>query len=1103
VRCQTCHSDTAAVANFCPQCGAPLQRRCANCGRDNPPTAKFCIECGITLTATAESLATENEVVAARLTTDIPAELSGALGERRYLTVLFSDLVGSTEIAARLDAEEWHEIAREYQREAALAVQRFGGHVAKFLGDGVLVFFGWPQAHDNDPERGVRAGLALLESVAGLNTRLRQLGRPELSARVGIHTGPAVIGKGGNDAPDIFGDTPNVAARVQIVAQPGTVVITPATRHLVSGLFLLEDLGARSLKGIGEPLELFRAVRPAGVSDRLSRSARTVSPFVGRDDELRMLVNRFDRVSLGEGQAVLIVGEPGIGKTRLIHEFRDRIAAERHTWADTASDMFLSSTPFHPLKQAIDHALRWRGDESDAEKIALLESSMTTAGLAVEHSLPLVARMLDLPVPSMYPAVLLSPEQERERLLATLVSWTLASARAQPMVFVLEDLHWADPSTLDLVRVLVEQCATAPLFVLMTARPEFVSGWPARAHHLQLTLNRLSDREVREMVAGIAANMTLKRDIVDAVVHRSTGVPLFVEELTRLVLDEGADPASRRVPATLSGSLLARLDCLGEARAVAETAAVIGQDFDYRTLQAVAGLPDEKLEKGLKTLADADLIYLRGIPPDAVYRFKHALVRDAAYELLLRSRRRELHATVANAIQESFPSRAKAEPELVAHHFAEAGESDQARKLWKLAGENAASRGAFRESEDHFRRAISALAPMPNSDKRSAREMQLQLELGQVLAASRGYSAPETAAAYARARALSESFDSGSPAALLLGLWAVAVTRADVEGARQLANRALESSQDARRVVQSWAHYSQGITHFFWGDLQEAETYLIRSAETYDGEQGGAFPQNPRIDSLAVAGSTAWLLGRPDTALQRVSQAWKDAHDLNLPFDIAFVGPWICSVLIWRQEFAQALKTAEQLLAISTEHHFPLFVALAKMYKGSALCALGSASAGISLMREGLAGNLELGRRLALPELLTWLAEGQMRAGVLGDSASTINDALNAAPADLYWRPETLRLRGEATLKFASSMTDRDGGTARQQRAEQDFLEARALANRIGARSLELRAATSLARLYLSRGERSRAQELLDPILSAFAEGHATSDFRQARELLG
>jgi class 3 adenylate cyclase/tetratricopeptide (TPR) repeat protein len=1024
-------------------------------------------------------------------------------GERRHLTVLFCDLVGSTEIAVRLDPEEWHEIAREYHREASLAVERFGGHVAKFLGDGILAYFGWPRAHDNDPERGVRAGLALLESIAALSSRLRQVWRPELSVRVGIHSGPTVIAEAGKDGSDIFGDTPNIAAHVQATAAPGTVVITPATRYLVSGLFLLEDLGTKPIKGLAEPLELSRAVRAAGVSDQLSRSARSLPPFVGRDDELRMLLNRFERVREGEGQTVLITGEAGIGKTRLINEFRARIAAERHTWIDTAADPFFGSTPFHPLKQAVDHALRWSGDESDDEKIALLEASMTSSGLALDQAFPLVARMFDLPVPAKYAAVLLSPEQERNRLLATLAAWTLGSARTQPVVIVLEDLHWADPSTLDLVRMLVEQCATAPLFVVITARPEFDPVWARRAHHLLLTLSRLSDREARRMIEGIATKLTLMSDVIDTVVHRSSGVPLFVEELTRLVLDEGAKSASRDVPATLIGSLLARLDRLGEARAVAETAAVLGRDFDYQMLHAVAGLSHEKLQEGLQTLADADLVYMRGVPPDAVYRFKHALVRDAAYELLLKSRRRELHAAIAAAIQKSFSAHARAQPELVAHHFAEAGDYDEACKLWKVAGENAASRGAFRESEGHFRQAIAALALLPESDKRSAREVQLQLELGQVLAASRGYSAPETAAAYSRARALSNSFDSGSPAALLLGLWAVAIMRGDLEGARQLADHALQGSRSGgRRVAQSWAHYSQGLTRFFRGDLREAESQVLRSVELDDGEGAGAFPQNPRIDSLAVAGSVAWLLGRPDTAVVRVSQAWKDAHELNLPFDVAFVGPWICSVLIWREEFQRALETAEQLLAISTEHHFPLFVALAKMYKGSALCALGSSGEGIAMMRDGLAGGLAVGRGLALPELLTWLAEGQMRAGALSDSASTLDDALSAAPAELYWRPETLRLRGEVTLKLARSSAEGLLDIAKQHNAERDFMAACSLAAQIGARSLELRATTSLARLLAKQGKRDEARAMLASVYGWFAEGFDTADLKDAKALL-
>lgn len=667
---------------------------------------------------------------------------------------------------------------------------------------------------------------------------------------------------------------------------------------------------------------------------------------------------------------------------------------------------------------------------------------------------------------------------------------------------VLEDLHWADPSTLELARMIVEQCATIPLLVIITARPDFTPTWPLRTHHLQLTLNRLSDHDIREIIEGVAARGVLKSEVVDAVVRRSTGVPLFVEELTRLVLDDDAASALKEIPATLSGSLMARLDRLGEAKAVAETAAVIGRDFDYPMLRALSELADDKLGQCLRSLADADLIHVRGTPPEAVYRFKHQLVRDAAYEVLLKSRRRELHAAIASVIQTKFPSRATMHPELVAHHYAEAGDSAQACKLWQHAGERAASRGAFREAEEHFRHAIAALTQLPEGDDRAAHEMQLQLASGQVMAASRGYSAPETTAAYARARSLSNTSGRGLPIRLLMGLWGIALMRGDLEGARELADGPIgNGSAGGRKVVQSWAYYARGQTYLFRGELAEAEYHLMRSTELCSHGEAGTFPQNPRIESLAVAGCAAWLLGRVDTALERVSLAWREAQGLKLWFDAAFVGAWSCAVQCWRGEFPSALETAEQMLSISTEHHFPQFVALGKIYKGSALCAIGRTDVGLPIVREGLAGNLALGRRLALPELMTWLAEAQISAGLLNDAASTLDDALDAAPGELYWRPETLRLRGEATLCLAQSGSEDSRGD-QQREAEHTFLDAINVARQIGARSLELRAATSLARLLLARDEAGRAQELLDPLLSGFAEGQHTRDLIQARQLL-
>jgi len=538
MRCQNCSAENPQGAKFCIQCATPFSHRCQKCGFENPSEARFCAQCAATLDA-AEPIGAGSE------------PHGGLTGERRHLTVLFCDLVGSTEIASHLDPEQWRELVGEYHRAAAQAIERFGGSVAQYLGDGVMAYFGWPEAHDNDAERAARAGLAILDAISKLNEHPT---RPKLSARIGINSGAVVVGAGVDKGADVFGDTPNIAARVQTVAEPGTVVITDAVQRLVSGVFVVEDRGAQALKGIERPVQLYRVVQPSGVRGRFEAAAvtRGLTPFVGREDELRLLMSRWERALEGEGQVALIIGEAGIGKSRLVQRLHEQIAGTPHTWVEAAAGAFFQNTPFHAVTEMLRELLAWRGDESAEEQLTQLETRLVLAGLKPAEALPLIAPLLNLPIPAKYPPLLLSPEQQRRRLLVTLVEWMVGHARIQPLVIATEDLHWADPSTLEPIGLLAEQGAKARLLLLYTARPEFHPPWLPRAHHTQLTLNRLSVRDVRTMVREVAGQNALSAETTAAVVERTSGVPLFVEELTRAVLESSdAKLGGHQIPVTL------------------------------------------------------------------------------------------------------------------------------------------------------------------------------------------------------------------------------------------------------------------------------------------------------------------------------------------------------------------------------------------------------------------------------------------------------------------------------------------------------------------------------------------------------------------------
>jgi tetratricopeptide (TPR) repeat protein len=541
-----------------------------------------------------------------------------------------------------------------------------------------------------------------------------------------------VVGTGTGQAVDAFGDAANIAARVQGAVTPDTVVVTAATHRLISGLFMVENRGTQPLKGIEQPVQLYQIIRPSGMRGRLAAAAAAgaLTPFVGREDELRLLMSRWERTREGEGQVVTIVGEGGIGKSRLVQEFHDRIAVDPHTWLECATAAFFQNTPFYAIAEMLRESFHWHHHQNDERRLAALETSLASTGVELATAVPLIASLLEMPLGDKYPQLTLPPDQRRKRLLATLVAWTIGAARAQPLVIVTEDLQWADPSTLEVTQLLVEQGVNAPLLIIYTARPEFRASWSTRTHHTQITLDHLGVRDIRVLVAQVASSKALPEETVAAVVERTGGVPLFVEELTRAVLDSGEGKlVGRAIPVTLHDSLMARLDRLGPAKEVAQIGAVIGRDFSYELLHAVHPIDEEALQQALSSLSDAELLYARGIAPEATYQFKHALIRDAAYDALLKSRRKELHRIVARTIDKNFPIFRKTHPEVLARHWTEADDVVRAIQYLNLAGEQAVTRAAHAEAIAHFSEALDCLDRLPPPID-EAKRCSLLLELG-------------------------------------------------------------------------------------------------------------------------------------------------------------------------------------------------------------------------------------------------------------------------------------------------------------------------------------------------------------------------------------
>jgi class 3 adenylate cyclase/tetratricopeptide (TPR) repeat protein len=1096
MHCPSCNRDNPDDAKFCVSCGSPFARRCAKCGAENPSDASFCKQCGTALAGTEVSSRSSSPPQA---TTEVHVATAGndafglTDGERRHLTVLFCDLVGSTEIAARLDPEEWRSIAARYQRSAAEAVTRMGGHVAEYLGDGLVVYFGWPEAHEDDAERAVRAGLAVIDAIALLNTRFTPEQGVELSVRAGIDSGSVVVGRGGSNETRIFGQTPNIAARLQATAEPDSVLITAAVHQLVSGLFVVEDRGAQTLKGIAHPVQLYRVIQPTAARRQTHRAANaTQAPFVGRDDEMRLLLSRWERAREGEGQLALVVGEPGIGKSRLIQEFRARIRDEPHLWIECAGEQFSANTPFHAVIQMLDQGLGWRGDESKEDRVVQLEGALELARLKLGEAVPLIAEMLNLPLSAKYPPLMFSPDQKRRRLLANLATWVLNAARLQPMVIVLEDLHWVDPSTLELIHTLVEQAATAPLLLLYTTRPEFRAPWPMRAHHVQITLNRLSERHTREMIAGVAARTALAKEVIDAVVKRTDGVPLFAEELTRLMLEGDGRKIVREIPVTLQDSLMARLDRLGPAKEVAQVGAVLGREFSYELLQAVSSMPEAELQAALTKLTDAELIYSRGIAPEAQYQFKHALIQDAAYQALLKSRRRELHRRAAETMVQKFPAAAEAQPEVLARHFSEAGDAEPAIAAWKKAGDVADARQAFKEAEQAYQEALEMLSTLPESAQRDGQELALHNALWRVLVLTRGYVAPKAFEVTARVRSLAER--SGSLSDLvqqLYSTWAGAVSSGDALGSGTLADRLLDlARQEGSPSSFAKAHYAQILARFYRGRLVEVEDHW-RHWNTYGEAPGFLLIRASAVIARGYGGLNSWMSGYADSSRRRMAEMIAFALATEDPYEIAFaryLESWLHYLL---REASDAMAAAYQALALCEEHEFPFPGAMSQGILGWAQAQLCSPGEGVSLIRRSLERFVEISSRVNITDILTRLAEAQLLDGAIDDALTTVQDALQANPEELVFLPNILTRRGELRLKLGQN-----------ELAEADFREAIALGQKMSAKAWELRATTSLARLLRDTNRRGEARAMLAEIYNWFTEGFDTADLKDAKALL-
>ena len=1035
---------------------------------------------------------------------------SQASAERRQITVMFSDLVGSTALSAQMDPEDLRELISAYQKCVAEAVLCFGGFVAKYLGDGVLVYFGYPEAHEDDAERAVRAGLQVIASVIALRTPV------SLQTRIGIATGLVVVGDliGSGDAQErgIVGETPNLAARLQGIAQPNTVVIAESTRSLLGNLFELKDLGARDLKGLAGPVRAWLPLRANTVESRFEALHPSgLTALVGREEETELLLRRWSRAKSGEGQVVLISGEAGIGKSRLTVALLESLAAEPHTRLRYFCSPQHTDSASYPIVGQMERAAGLLHDDRPQQKLDKLDALLVQTSIPSQDA-ALIAEMLSLPNDGRYPALELTPQQRRQKTLEALTAQIETLSRQKPVLMIFEDAHWADPTSLEVFGRVVDRIRTLRVLLLVTFRPEFESPWIGRSYVTALILNRLTEREVNAMIDRVVGDKRLPASIRQDIIERNDGIPLFVEEMTKAVLeaaetddtavrvDTATPPPVLAVPASLHASLLARLDRLGSAKAIAQVGAVIGREFSHALVAAVVQKSQRELETELEQLIAAGLLFRQGAPPHVTYLFKHALVQDAAYGTLLRGPRRQLHGRIADVLEKEFSEIVELQPELLAKHCAEAGLNEQAIRYWRRAGERAVRRASNREAIGHFSQALTLNEKQPPDVGRSLTELAILSQLGPALMNVHGWSAPQVGIAFERAEHLARELESSIDLApSLAGLWLFRTARGQFSRAEEITKELFNVARtlhDPDILLQ--AHHCAWPIHWFRGALTEAKDHAKAGITLYDEVRHARHRflyhgHDPAVCALSIMSVLQWLLGYAAQGAQLECNAIDLARRLQHAPTLAHALWFVCQAQVARRDAAAVIRTADELLTLSEEHGLPQTRATALAYLGWGRSQTDDLARGLEALLNGLEMYNRLGLRNNLCLMICLLAETYFASGQYEKSMEQADLAIatSAEIGDRWCLPRIHMIRARS-LEMCHKLDA----------TETDLRMAVDIAAAQSAKGAQLHAANSLARFWRDQGRPQQARELLAPVYGWFTEGFDTPDLKEARTLL-
>lgn len=1089
--CPQCRTANPAGMRFCGACGSALARTCVKCGFGNPPGFNFCGGCAAPL---ASAPPTAHPGAA------LPSHTPEA--ERRQLTVLFADLVGSTRLASTLDPEDWRNAVHAYQDASATVIARYDGHIAQFLGDGILVYFGFPQAHENDAERGMLAGLGIVEALKSL---VAGASGERLEVRIGVHTGPVVVGRMGRGEYTetlAIGHTMNVAARLQGLAAPNTVVVSETTRRLAAGQFVTRDLGVPSLKGIDEEIRAHRVLQPSGVRSRLAMATQ-LTPFVGRDAELGLLKGSWQRVHEGKGQVALVAGEAGVGKSRLILALQQRVADDHHTWLEARCSPYATSSAFAPIRELVEHGLGFGKTDSTVEKLDKLKQRVGSDRLDAEQAMPVLMAFLEIQTTDTPHG--LSAEALREQLLHHLVEWGVAMCADQPVLMLVEDMHWCDPSSLEFIERLIARTPNERMLVLMTTRPGFQASWQTQHNAASVQLGGLSGAHAHLMVEHLCANSALSRDAFERIVARADGVPLHVEELTKMLQEShsgrlGAPLDEASIPETLEGSLMARLDQLNDAKRVAQVAALLGREFEFKLLHAVSQLDPASLQFGLSQLVQAGLMFTRQSEQEEHYIFKHALIQDASYNSMLKSKRREYHLRAAVALPDLYPTQASRQPELVARHAMEGEDWHAAARHWLAAGLQAVRASANREAITYLQAGLACVHKLEEPTLRLPLELELLLTLGPPLMATRGYADEDVERGYSRARELCRQL--GEPPAVfpvMFGLWTYHCLRAKHVAGRELAahmGSLAQTSGDPSLLVE--ADLAMGANLFYLGEFEASSQSLARSIAGYDAKRDEPhrfmYGQDPLVGAHGYEPFALWLRGHGERALASSERELDWARTINHPFSLTYALTFAAWFHRMRGDIDRSDTLAQELRRLATEGGVALYRAVGVILCGSAQCERGDLAAGLPLLEAGIHEYRQTGSSVILPYWEGLLADALRRCGRLDESLAALQRGFAAieSHSERWCEAELHRYRALLLVSQEASAPD----------VEQAFGQAIQIAQQQGAKAWELRATLGLFHHRPARARQADAQRRLQALGDGFAANDAAPDLQTLRALI-